>query len=242
MGSDFQTQSEIQAIIDRDRRSQQANIAQGLVSPEKMFARITLNLDSARTENGAGDSGLYRVGFPFKSVRVEDASDSATYIYIRPNKPEPSQEHAKLGQYDFQPFGNGVADAYLFWPAQAGKTITLVFYFYGDFKSGRVASFNAGGFSINQGSSAATQAKGALSITSTPSVLLAADLTRKNSIIQNHDVESIFIGDANVTDGSGAYPGREIQPGGVYEWANTAALYAVASVGPVTKISMFNLT
>jgi hypothetical protein len=212
-----------QAVIERLDEGFRARIVQSSTDAPRNFQKLTLDLTTERLETDP-----FTVGFPFRSVAVEEASDTTAYLYLKPHSRDSGQEAKKLRDGDSLNIGNGVAKAFLHHPAQAGKSITLIFFVDADFKSGRQVNVNSGGVSINDGSAFATSqvalAAGAATL------VLASDTSRKVAYVQNTTVASVFRGASTVTD-AGANKGIEEVAGNTIEWRNTAALYLYTAAG-----------
>lgn len=189
---------------------------------------MTLTLTTARDENLP-----LRIGFPFKSVFVREATDGTVKVKIRPTTQDSYQSGVNLKLNDSLILQRQVSEAFISWDAQSGKTIELVFFVSSEFKSGSQVSQNAGGVSISDGT-AFTTARTALTAATATSVL-ASDSTRKKGTIQNTTGASIWVGDSTVTN-SGATMGLEIPTGGVFYWSNTAALYAYSVLASTVTV------
>ena len=123
-------------------------------------------------------------------------------------------------------FGN-FTKLYLSWPAQANMGAKLVVYRY---EAPPVVNGEADNrFNLVEASNVTTHTAGA--VTNAAAVLLAADLSRKVSTIQNLSASPIYIGGSNVSTANGI---QVVANGGIGYWRNTSALYAVAAVaGPL---------
>lgn len=115
---------------------------------------------------------------------------------------------------------------YLRWPAQANLSAKIVIFKFDACPMPN--SENDDRFSGLEASNITTHAQG--SVGNTAAVLLAADLSRKVSTIQNNSANDIYVGDSGVTTTTGI---KIAANGGIAYWRNTAALYAIAGVvGP----------
>ena len=191
---------------------------------------IDLTLTTARTPENP-----YRVGFPFKSVFVREATDGTVSVDLRPTTNDSFQSPVKLKLNDSLIMGRPVSEAFLSWSAQAGKTIQLVFFVTSEFRSGSQVSQNAGGVSISDGT-AFVNAQLTL-VAATALSVFASDSTRKKGTLQNTTGASIWVGASTVTN-SGATIGIEVPSGGIFYWSNTAQLYAYSvGGGLVTTMS-----
>lgn len=186
--------------------------------------RVVLNLSVARDINNP-----FEVLFPFRSVFVEQASDANTFFYLKPSNREDMQKPFRMGLKDSWGLPYQLPKCYLHWDAQVGKSVELVFFADGEFRSGSQISVTSGGVSITEGST----------VTGPTQVILAAGvaaiiapqlLTRKIATIQNKSGGDLFIGAASVT-ATGATEGIKVSNGNVIEWRNTGAIYGFSVSG-----------
>lgn len=199
---------------------------------QSLIKTLPVDLSIARL---AGDP--FRVGFPFRSFYVISASDPATTINMRLGTRDTSEDSSPLSQESSFELPFPVKEAYLDWPAQAGKTMLLLFSIKGAFKSNKIASITSGGVLITEGTSLTTQTGGTIPAVAT--ALFPQDSSRKLMVIQNQDSIDMWLGDAGVTTDAGTNPGIKIQPGGSYEWKSTAACYFIGkSAGAANKIAL----
>lgn len=180
--------------------------------------RVVVPLDVARAEN---DPLL--VNFSFRSVYVQTATDPAALIFLKPVTKEDLQPAIEFNIKDSWSVDHQISKAHLHWPAQPGKTITLMFFPQSEFKSGSQLSVNSGGFTLNDGSAFTVTNLALPQLLATQ--IVPSNFNRKVATIKNETVGSIFIGASNVTD-AGATRGIEITPTETFQWRNTSALYA----------------
>lgn len=183
---------------------------------QQVFA---VDLTTARPEEQA-----LAVPFAFRSLYLRDATDNNCFLYLKPYSMDTHEGSSKMRNKDLWESGDfPCPKAYLWWPAQSGKSITLEFHV-----RSRVVPGNAQvSVSNTDGSSATSFAY--KSVTTTAAALLAADTDRKISTIQNQGSVSIYVGGSTVTAPSGAAPGIEILAGASLQWRNTGALYAITA-------------
>ena len=203
-----------------------SEIQRSISGREAVFQKISIDLSTARGENN-GD----KISIPFRSVFVRNATDTSAVCYLSPGENHIGAMASAMRLYnkDSFDFGKTLANAFLWWPAQAGKTIDLYLSTEGAMTAGSQISTIAGGLSISEGSALSSAKLGALgtaalvTVTSATAILiLAADADRKN--VKIYTSQDIWIGDASVAVGArGAY-----QPAGWFEWPSTALLYAIA--------------
>lgn len=207
-----------------------SEIQRSISGREAVFQKISIDLSTARGENN-GD----KIAIPFRSVFVRNATDTSALVYLSPGENHIGAMASAMPLYknDSFDFGKTLANAYLWWPAQAGKTIDLYLSTEGAMTAGSQISTIAGGLSISQGS-ALSSAKLAgsvalITVTSAAAVaILDADADRKNIIMFTD--QDIWIGDASVAVGTrGIYI-----PAGFFEWPCTSLLYAIAVAADAT--------
>lgn len=197
---------------------------------------ITIALDTATPIQTP-----YRVSFPFRSVFVRSATDSSVQVSLRPNTSDSIQGDIPLKNNDSIVFPSPLAEAYLTWTAQAGKSMTLVFFVSGEFRTGTQVSSTSGGVSITDGDAVSNQATATVT---TVAQLFAADTSRKKMMIVNASGVKIYLGDVTTTDDSGTKIGIPMNPGDTYAWENTSACFAVSQGGVSTgqKIGLVKMS
>lgn len=186
--------------------------------------RIVLDLTTARDINNP-----FEVLFPFRSVFVEQASDANTFFYLKPSNREDMQKPFRMGLKDSWALPYQIPKCFLHWSAQPGKTVELVFFADGEFRSGSQISVTSGGVSISDGSTVSGPTQVVLAA-GVAGIIAPQLLTRKVSIIQNKTGSDFYIGAATVTS-SGATEGIKIPDGAIIEHRNTGALYGFSPAG-----------
>lgn len=238
MAGPGQTQSfegdEYKGILARDRRSSQAQIAEGHAFGHKPIQKIVIALDTEYTEQNP-----FPVPFPFRSVFVSAATDTSVTVYLRPNQPDPSSEDVPLTKKDSIDFSEAIAKGFLFWTAQPGKSITLHFFRDAAFRSGSQISQNSGGVSVSEGSNVGVPARKAL--TPGAAVSIAQNTNRFALTVYNDSPDTVYwAGDNTVTD-SGATKGMPLAPGASIKFLNTAAVYFYQpSTGSASQYLLYN--
>lgn len=208
-----------QAVIDAFSELDRSGVLLDSKNAPHEIQVVTLDLATARLATQPME-----LGFPFKSVFVRSASDATASVSFRPHTTDDDQGAATLKQNDSLVFPRQLSKAFLHWDAQTGKTMTLIFFVTGEFRSGSQISQTGGGVSLVNGSSfvPSVVALGAAAAT----LVQASDSDRKKLTIQNTLANPIYIGNAATVTNAGATRGIEIQPGGDYEFNNTSACYA----------------
>lgn len=178
---------------------------------------VPLDLTVAKSEHEPK-----KIGFPFRSVFVMNCSDPSAIVKLKLHGQEIGINAIDLTQKDSFNFGQRVAAGYLYWDAQPGVTMTLMFSVSAEVRSGSQISVNSGGVSINSGSSHTTTVVEL--VAANTGLLIPQDLTRKQATWTNESGAEAFVGPATVTN-SGADKGFRVAPGDTLVWQNTSALY-----------------
>lgn len=210
-------------ILDKFNEIQRARIFEGNTQRPFSVQKMTIDLTTARLSTQP-----YKIGFPFKSLYVQTATDVYATVNVKLLTQDSSQSSFPMKLNDS--FNNEfpIAEAYLDWDAQAGKTITLIFFLDSEFRSGSQISVTGGGVSIVDGSSILL---GTVTLAAaTAAVIAPADSLRKVATIQNKTGAVLYVGDSSITNG-GATEGINIQPDGIITWRNTGALYGYSVAG-----------
>lgn len=191
---------------------------------------VTIDLTTARTL-----ANPIRIGFPFKSYFVVASTGGANATFnLHYSTQDISAVGIPLSIKDSGILEFPVRQAYLTNAAQSG-TMTILFSVTTEFRSGSQISLSSGGVSITEGSTLSTRTNVGLTLTSsTASIILPADSSRKVETIQNFTGQTLWLGDSTVTDLSGAKPGIQINDGDIFIWKNTAALYAYQNGSTLT--------
>lgn len=195
--------------------------------PRKQL-RIVLELDTARGENNP-----LEINNPFSSYYVETASDDSTVVKMSLTSPEAQniRQYTSVRRKDAARFSLPIRAGYLTWDAQAGKTMTIIFYLGLEFIPGTINTAITGGVSISDGTAVDTLSP--VTLTTTVGVIAASNADRKKLVISNLGSARIFIGDAAVTNDAGASPGIPVDPGMSYFWISQAAVSGIAASGSV---------
>lgn len=217
------TQESAQAVVDLANQLKKASVF--ISTTQKPFGvqSITLDLSTARLQTQA-----FRVGFPFKSVYVSAATDVLANVVLVPTTQDSYQSGIPFKLNDSWTMDEPTAQAYIYWSAQSGKTITLHFFVESEFRSGSQISVTGGGVSVIEGSTTTTALVDLTAATATS--VLAADSTRKCATIQNNTGADIWVGGSSVSN-TGANLGYKVPSGGTFIFKNTGTLYAYGVAG-----------
>lgn len=223
-------QTSINRRISESDAQSKANIIRSSEQRPKMALRLVLPLDTAAT---AENPKL--ISQPFNGYYVEDAGTTSGAIvrlaYGGIDK-YATDNYTSLGKNDSAYSTEEIKQATLQWEAQAGKTLTLIFFLGVDFRPGSLISQIEGGVSIIEGSAISEAELGptgnastvAIAAGAAAAIFLAADDDRKVATLQTDAV--IQIGGSTV----GAATGLTINPG-QFQIRNTGAIYAYSAAG-----------
>lgn len=185
--------------------------------------KLTIALDAARDVNNP-----FTVKIPHKSFYIQDATDVNVTIDVQLQSQDQINSSFTVRKNDVLTYQKIMPQINFSWAAQVGKTITIIFFSDAEFKSGSQISVTGGGVVINEGTSF-TDARQTLAA-ATAALVFATDSTRALGVIQNLTGAAIWVGSSTVTN-TGATTGFEVPMNGLFEWRNTAALYAYSVAG-----------
>lgn len=211
--------AESNAILKAARALSLAELQDEIENPSQEVQVLKLDLTVLRDENNPFD-----INFPFRTIFVRDATDTSTVINVRLGTKSTFQELVPFYKND-SAIQATAKKAYLSWPAQPGKSITLIFFARTEFRTGSLLSQNAGGFSINDGSSATLT--NVTTVAAAAGLVVGADVGRKIALVQNQTGNDIYLG-VDATVNATTNPGIKVEDGAQIAWRNTAALYAFA--------------
>lgn len=220
------TTEDVNLILNNLRTPDRARIYEAGTQRPFSIQKIDLDLSVAKL-----DTNPFRVGFPFKSVWVSAATDVGVVVNIKIGSRDTTQSSLPLHKNDSLPLDFPTSEAYLDWPAQPGKTLSLTFFTDAEFRPGTQISQISGGFAISSGSIVGPVVPVTL-VALTAALIAPALATRIVATIQNKTGADIFIsGSSAVTDdGTIATAGIKVPPDGIIYHRNTGALYGY-SVG-----------
>lgn len=213
---------EQRALIERSRELDQASISINRQDRRQSVYRMVIDLTKGRDILDP-----YKISFPFKSIFMEDSTDPAAKIFVRPITDEDHQSHFTMGYKDAWSTSETIPKAFLHWEARAAK-VTLIVFTDAEFRSGSQVSITSGGLSINEGATVVGPQHVTL-VAGVSSMIAPQDFFRKIATIQNKTGSDIFIGADNTVNAT-TNEGIKIPNDGVIQWRNTGALYAF-SVG-----------
>lgn len=222
-------------IIQQLKSRNAASIWDDSRSRPRKQLRMVIPLDVAATE-----ANPFVISNPFNGFYVVSATDANVSVNLSLTSPEKQNitEYTSIKLNDSGTFSEPIRAAYLTWSAQTGKSITIMFYLGIDFRPGSLVSAISGGVVITTGTGMTPVAS--VSVATTATLIAAADSTRKKTTIQNLGMQDVFISGTNTVVGTGAalgLNGIKLQPGALYEWTNTGAIYGIA-VGAASVVSI----
>jgi hypothetical protein len=210
-------------ILNLADEQKRARIFESNTQRPFIIQSMVIPLDTARLDNQP-----LKIGFPFKALWIQDATDSSVVVNIRAGGRDLTNSPFKLRLNDVWKLDDPIAEAYLDWSAQSGKSITILFSLTSDFTSGRNVSVNSGGVSINEGDSFTTAQVTMTAATAT--LIKAQNSSRKVLAVQNNTGADLWVGGLTVSN-TGATQGIKVPANGIYYWRNTAALYGYSVAG-----------
>lgn len=206
-------------------KQQEAEIRRSSDLRPKLALRVSLELDSARTP-----SDPLVINQPFNGFYVESATDSdvAVKIALGGSDKYSTDNFTTLGRNDAAYSPVELKGASLFWEAQSGKTMVLIFYVGVEYRPGSLVSEITGGVSIVDGDSlSSAKLSGAVATIACPAgaatQILDADADRK--VIRLYIDGGAWIGDSSVSPGARGV----FYPSGLIELNSQAAHYLYPS-------------
>lgn len=223
------SREEVLKLIAESQLLVKASVAYQIAERPFSVQVVQLDLGTAKTRAQA-----QRIGFQFKSIRVESATDVNANVQVIFGGNDALQSPTTMKQNDSLVLGQAVPEAYIYWTAQTGKTMTLVCFVDAEFRSGSQISVSGGGVSINDGTSVAATTRVTLAAT-TAAIIVPANTSRKNCLVQNNSGADLYLSGASSVTNTGATRGIKIPDGAIYEYRNTAALYGYSVAGGDTN-------
>lgn len=197
----------------------------------KLQIRVDLDLSVARTVRNP-----YVVEGPFDGFFVEATSTIGTTV----KQSITSKDNYNLSEYttlkinSSGTFKTPVRRAILTWTAQAGKTMTIVYYNECTFRPGSTVSEMSGGVVPTTGDTLTPLAN--VQVTGVATLISAAGAAKKKRTVQVLQGVTIWLGDNTVQAGNavGTRGGVRIQVGQAWEYTGTGAIYGITNGGNAT--------
>jgi|GEM_PF-4336790 len=210
------TRQELQEILSSYFTLKSAQVAHARATTRDQLETFTIDLATAVTQY----QKTYRIDKPFKAISFEDGTDQDAYVKVQFDSQNDGKSFKKFKQNAGLTCETMFDGCTIFFPAQAGKTISCTIYYDCTYESG--AQLLSGTIAVAR-PSAYTITNPALT-GGTAALVLAADSTREKVTIQNKTGASVWIGASTVTN-AGATTGYELIDGAQYEIENTFAVY-----------------
>ena len=221
--SDVMTREVAELVLSKARELINARIFEGSTQRPFQVQKMVIDLTTATLSTRP-----LKIGFPFRSLYVQDATDVLVNIDMQIGTQDSLQSPFTIKRNDVWTHEFAVSEAYLSWSAQSGKTITLVFFTDSEFRSGSQISVTGGGVSIVDGSTSSTSRVDLTAATATS--VLTANSSRKVATIQNKTGADVWFGGSSVSS-TGANLGLKVVAGGSLVFRNTGTLYAYSVLG-----------
>lgn len=180
---------------------------------------VDIDLSVARLET---DPKIIK--FPFKSVYVVQASDTAALINLKPISRDSSQGSIPFRDKDSWKLDRQITDCYIHWDAQAGKTMKLIFFVNSSFESGSFVTVIQGGVAVIEGNSSEMER---VSGDEVEFQICALNLNRKILRFKNISDWPVRVSTVTPVDANNSWA---VPSGATFEWRNTEPLYG-KSVG-----------
>lgn len=220
-------------IVQQLALASRASVADQIAQRPFSVQIETVDLSTARTI-----SDPKKISGQFRSIYIQSATDTIANIQVIFGSRDSVQSAFSMRQNDSVSMDLPVSEAYIYWAAQAGKTLTFVTFTNARFESGSQISVSGGGVSINEGSTVGAATRVTL-VAATAAIIAAQNTSRKTCLIQNNTGGDLFISGTSAVTNTGATRGITLSSGAIYEYKNTGALYGYSvGGGDVTTMDM----
>lgn len=207
---------EASRIVEDQKFGDNAYVQNAQNNAPSAIRKVTVSLTT-----GNDDGNLFKVGFPFKCVYVDSATDSSTEILMKPFSDSMNNDYIPLRKNAVLTFDRSINECYLKWSAQTGSEITLYFLTDAKFETGNTLTEVASSVDGN-----VITPEADLVLNMTPVELMPQDLERKiMNIYASADWEMSNSAQVNWFPVSSGY----------WKISNTAQVYARSSSGAVIK-------
>jgi hypothetical protein len=185
--------------------------------------KFVLTLTTAKTEQDP-----FIIGFPFKGILMKAGSDNLTNVNVKFNKNDQGIDMVNMVTNDAINSEHMFSSAYISWPAQSGKTITVYVFVDSSFQSGSL--INSGTVTTSLPSTVTGPTQVALSAT-TATIIIPANAANRVTTLQNKTGADLYVGGSTIGAVGGANEGIKIPADGIIYHSNTAALYGWSVAG-----------
>jgi len=214
---------DVALIVAEAKRIDEARVADQSSNRPFTAQAITFDLGTAVVRSAA-----LRIGFPFKTLFIESASDVYANVNVLLGSNDTIQSPKNMKYNDAVEYDYPINQAYIYWDAQSGKTLTLIAFVDARFRSGQQISVTGGSVTVGTGSSFTMERVTLTAATATQ--IFASESTRKIATIKNNSGASVWLGGSSVSN-TGANLGYELPTGASLEWRNTGSLYGYSVLG-----------
>lgn len=206
-------------IVQQLGLAARASVADQLAQRPFSVQIFTIDLGTARLVTNP-----MKISGQFRSLYIQSATDTIANVQVLLGSRDSTQSAFSMKQNDAISMSNPVSEAFLYWSAQTGKSMTFVTFTDVEFRSGSQISVSGGGVSINTGTTVTGPTQVAISAT-TATIILPQNTARKQATLQNKTGADLYVGGSTIGAVAGANEGLRIGPNDFYVWNNTAALY-----------------
>lgn len=159
------------------------------------------------------------VGFAFKCAYIVSASDAQTQILLRPFSDSENNDYVPMSLKDALNFDYPINKCFINWVAQAGKTMTVVFFTDAKFESGSSVNQTAGTPDGNAFNDFAAVAFNSVNAT------LLDNSIRNVITIYNNGPDECRVGGSGIDATVGSEKGLRIPANQERRYKNTGAVY-----------------
>lgn len=218
------SQDEYDRIVSNAELQKSAFARENFQQRTKDFLKIgPLDLSTERTRGAP-----FILPAPFVAATMKSSNDTSAVVKLFTGSNDDSVINdaypMELGEKIN--FLTPIGFAGLVWDAQPNATAVYIYLSLNSkIEGGKTYSLNSGGISINEGSSCASTDKRTIDLAAADQTeILALNLNRKVTTLHNNTGRTLYIGDGNVTDYSGNYPGIPWQQDEIIKWRNTGPM------------------
>ena len=122
-----------QLLLNQLQHNYDSKVKAAQANPVDEIKTIVLDLSNEVTRESPK-----KISFPFKNMRVEEASDLDTFIRLIPESEDMGRGDILLGLRDDFNSEYGFSKCFLYWKAQPGKKVVLKFFTTSKVTSGRL--------------------------------------------------------------------------------------------------------
>lgn len=222
------TPEAVAALLSSGQDNKNAEIANLIASRPYSVQTIRIALD---TEGSFTSHNLVRkVGFPFKSFWVNDASDANVVVLMKVNTNDELQSSFPIRKNDAAVSTGFFSDAFFSWTAQSGKFLEITIFTDAEYRSGSQISVTNGGVTLSDGSTVSAITSVNL-VAATAAIIIPALATRKCATYQNQTGADLWVSGSSAVTDTGATQGIKLAADSIGQFRNTGALYGYSVAG-----------